>query len=184
MTKIFKFNFTFKLTHFSILIRLPILLLFLICAWFTHQHCQIKRKHTHTQIAWILQNLNVTPHTKNFTTELNDMWNSVYGLVTRVIETMRKKKAKPKQLAKVPPKRMKSRYNQLTYLYINLNKENFQEFLLKCKLFLSTQNKVILNGNRKDKQKRYSAIFQEIAVLMVQTEYKFFKKKEKSAPTN
>ena len=73
---------------------------------------------------------------------------------------------------------MKTRYNALRYQYNTLKKNNFKEFISRCTLFLSTLNKVILREKKSHKRKQYRALFQEVAVFLAQTEYKFLKKKE------
>lgn len=70
---------------------------------------------------------------------------------------------------------MKVRYDFLKDFYNETNKNNYKEFIAKCKLFLATTNKLIQRRHTKASKKLYRGIFNEIAVLMVKTEKKFKK---------
>lgn len=74
---------------------------------------------------------------------------------------------------------MKERYDSLKKFYDEASTRNVGEFNAKCKLFLSTTNKLIQRETKKVRRKHYRGIFHEIAVLMIKAEKKFKKKNQK-----
>lgn len=78
------------------------------------------------------------------------------------------------------PKGMETRYIFLKSFYEKVDKKNFREFLGRCKLFLSTTNKLIQRESKRVNRKMCQGMFQEIAVLMKKIEQKFKNKNRKS----
>lgn len=75
---------------------------------------------------------------------------------------------------------MKERYDSIKKVYKKVNMRNAEKFIKKCKLFLTTTNKLIQRESKKSLRKIYRGMFHEIAVLMIKVERRFKNKTRKS----